>query len=89
MDRDTMRKLALTIGVEQYSFNPLENANDCNALIKHLTGLGYLVTIEHGERIHVCVRNDNIVYDWRQKSDRYDWMHGVCEIALKVLNESD
>ncbi len=67
--------------------DPFTDANDCNALIKHLNEQGAWrvnINIEsHGDYVKI----------WRYKSpdtqeiywEGDNWMHGVAALALKVL----
>lgn len=64
--------------------DPFTDANACNALIKHLNGMGIVVNIEHHTNgvADVAFRSsDNS--EWWDECD--NWMHGVCELALKVI----
>ena len=69
--------------------DPFTDANDCNALIKHLNGLGCEVHImwpgqkRTDLKPHVKIfRYPDKTINWR--GDNY--MQGVCELALKVLD---
>ncbi len=71
--------------------DPETDANDCNALIKHLNGLGHKVMVELfpkctlGKPPSVQVR---LTLAGRGGSEYWsgeNWMHGVCELALKVI----
>ncbi len=66
-------------------FDPENDANDCNALIKHLNGLEWHVEIIHYASDHAEVsieqHPDGLPVDWEGDN----WMHGVCELALKVI----
>ena len=70
---------------EIYLPDPFTDANDCHVLIKHLNGLGWNVQITHGRRgmAHVIFQQPTAgeSYSW----DGDNWMHGVCELALKVI----
>lgn len=67
--------------------DPFTDANDCDALIRHLNGLGQWVIINHhntkrgGSNIKMGKGISDPAYDW----DGDDWKTGVCELALKVL----
>ena len=67
-------------------FNPFTDANDCNALIKHLNGLNISVQVVHG------IFTDSVRF-WKE-SEQFsnwkgdNWMHGVCELALKALDDN-
>lgn len=73
--------------------DPFTDANDCDALIKHLNGLGWDINIwfsgnADSHRSNVSCRVRARFRDGSK--DRYDipcdnWMRGVCELALKVL----
>ena len=65
--------------------DPFTDANDCNALIKHLNGLGWIVRISIGpDAADVWIETlANECHDWSGDN----WMHGVCELALKVIDE--
>ena len=73
--------------------DPFTDANACNALIKHLNGLGYGIDIylrpwmtDHVAAVTVngpCDHHDKSWDDLRWQGD--NWMHGVCELALKVI----
>ncbi len=64
---------------------PLTDANDCHAVIKHLNGLGWHVEIIHYAPDHAEVsieqHPDGLPVDWEGDN----WMHGVCELALEVI----
>ncbi len=73
--------------------DPENDANDCNALITHLNGQGWQVEVHWqftddeslapGAYIHIWNRYSEI--HERTDVDRDNWMHGVCELALKVI----
>lgn len=69
-------------------FDPFTDANDCYALIKHLNGLGWEVTVHHStKRIQVQLWkfSEGIApYDLTWEGD--NWKHGVCKLTLKVIN---
>ena len=76
-----------TDGFLDLSFDPYTNANDCNALIKHLNGLGYDVQILRNHREADVVRTIR-TKDWDcEEWEGDNWMHGVCELALKVIDK--
>jgi len=73
-------------GVPQIKIpDPFTDANDCEALIKHLESKGIEVTVEFDiTEDYVVIRRipaDPNLLIW--KGD--DWKQGVCELALKVL----
>jgi len=83
-----IKELALAMGVEPYSFNPYEDANDCNALIKHLNGLGISVELHLDNNGYVVVfgyKNPDPFFNYEGDN----WMHGVCELALKVIEQGE
>ena len=64
-------------------FNPFKDANDCNALIKHLNELGWQVQIRHrSDKTQTVAVSKGIGYEMYEGDN---WMHGVCELALKVI----
>ena len=63
--------------------DPFTDANDCNALIKHLNGLGYVVKVEHYLNGAADVGFQSHEKETWWSGD--NWMHGVCELALKVI----
>ena len=70
--------------------DPLNDANDCEAVIKHLNGLGHHVMIDLNTDGTVLVS----VYDAGEPFDfpNPDWTgddykRGVCELALKVIED--
>lgn len=84
-DRFPMLKWIRSDGQVVTTFDPFTDANDCNALIKHLNGLGYDIVIG----INASGRHDvDLHYDatWVSHKQGDNWMHGVCELALKVIS---
>ena len=71
--------------VDSYPPNPFTDANDCEALIKHLESKGIEVTVEFGVvEDYVVIRRmpaDPDLIVWRGD----DWKQGVCKLALKVI----
>lgn len=75
--------------------DPFTDANDCEALIRHLNGQKYDVEIwhsgngpEHGGRCNVSCRvkvSPTVGPYMREGLACDDWKQGVCELALKVL----
>ncbi len=64
--------------------DPFTDANDCNALIKHLTEQGGAVSIQvRKEWTQVYISPPNQT-DWLQWQGD-DWMQGACELALKII----
>lgn len=64
--------------------DPLNDANDCEALIGHLLGLGWsFVRGEAVGSVRVELRNDNIVHSWHYSAR--DWKEGVVELAVRAL----
>ncbi len=64
--------------------DPFTDANDCNALIKHLNGLGIAIELNLDENGYVVVQG----YKAPDPFFSYEgdnWMQGVCELALKVI----
>lgn len=73
--------------------DPFTDANACNVLIKHLNSLGYSFRIEYWSdligskdnfyavEIEASNPSGNGYFQWRGDN----WMHGVCELALKVI----
>ena len=64
--------------------DPENGANDCHALIKYLNGLGYEPKCEWRKSRNgafVEIRRGEYYDAWQGKN----WMHGVCELALKVI----
>lgn len=67
--------------------DPFTDANDCDALIKHLNGQGYDVQCIHGHREPAVVRTIR-TSDWDcEEWSGDDWKQGVCELALKVIDD--
>lgn len=76
-------------------FDPFTDANDCNALIIHLLKLGYFIEIKLNPddvaakaswmraEIEASDPNANGCFNWTGD----DWKQGVCELALKVLDD--
>lgn len=67
--------------------DPFVNANDAYALIKHLNGLDYTTVITHhtnktASAVLLHPNNDRI--EWMGSN----WMHGVCDLALRVWKET-
>ncbi len=71
---------------------PDSDANDCNALIKHLNGLNYDVRIWHsGNSEHQCnvrcrVRLWHCSTYEKHEYAGDNWMQGICELALKAID---
>lgn len=71
--------------------DPFTNANDCNALIKHLNGLGFEVHLMFPSVERKDLKHEVRIYNspkGRQLWRGDNWMHGVCELALNVLDEN-
>ncbi len=69
-------------------FDPFTDANDCNAIIKHLNGLDYTPVITHHRNKTasiVLLHIDRECLEWMGDN----WMHGVCELAATVLKRQD
>ncbi len=69
-------------------FHPFTDANDCNALIKHL-GAKWSVQVNFSSERHPAYVE---LYGPRDMTNRPshrwhgdNWMHGVCELAFKVI----
>lgn len=64
---------------------PDKYERDCHELIKHLNGLGWIVRISIGpDAADVWIETlANECHDWSGDN----WMHGVCELALKVIEQ--
>ena len=64
--------------------DPFTDANDCNALIKHLKVEDYSIEINMDKKA-----GDTVRLTWSHGRNKFwrgdNWMHGVCELALKVL----
>ena len=73
--------------------DPENDANDCNSLIKHLNGLHWDLNIwfsgnADSHRSNVAYRVKGRFRDGSKGSYEIpcdNWMHGVCELALKVI----
>ena len=66
----------------QFSFNPRNDANDCEALIRKLNEAGWTFYIKLEPEGHAIAL-------WHRESPRHewqgdDWKHGVCDLAEKV-----
>ena len=65
--------------------DPKNDTNDCNAVIKHLNGLGWHVQIIHYTHDHAEVSIDQHPDGLHINWEGTDWMHGVATLALKVI----
>ena len=73
-------------GRRQHNFDPKNDANDCHALIKHLNDEGYSFDITISiESIGSFATIYHIAAGKLGEWQGDNWMHGVCELALKVL----
>ena len=64
--------------------DPENDANDCEALIQWLTEQQYCLTVDFWMGIvQLHTWNEQLVIT----SEGKDWKQGVCELALKVLDE--
>jgi len=65
--------------------DPFTDANDCEALIRWLNEQGYQVQVIFGFGVsdQVWIGHNKIQIG----EVISDWMHGVCELALKVIDE--
>ena len=71
---------------EELPFNPLTDANDCEALIKHLNAEGYSIDIKISTgSIGSFITLRHIAAGTVGKWQGDDWKQGVCELALRVL----
>lgn len=66
-------------------FDPYTDANDCHALITHLNESGWIVNVdwssEHSVKVWRFRNPDTKEFTWQGDN----WMHGICELALKVI----
>ena len=74
--------------VNQVTFDPEHDANDCDALIRHLNSIGWTVTIQFHVQFGFWVELAN----WHDADKKYlrnvtDWKQGVFELALKVIRQ--
>jgi len=72
---------------EMCRFNPFQDANDTEALIRWLNGQGFEPRINFWVS-HAEVRLDHNGHPDGPKIHRWDgqnWKTGVCELALKVI----
>jgi len=81
---DNVVAIRLPNGTDR-KFDPRTNANDCEALIRHLRGAGVKVNVTFGEK------QDHVIFSLEQPyfADHGffdDWKQGVCELALKVID---
>lgn len=70
---------------KHYSFDPWTNATDCESVIRKLNDLSYWLEI-YRNPIGCVIRmgkHDMVATTWRGD----DYKQGVCELALKVLND--
>lgn len=78
-------------GVRSPLPDPFTDANDCEALIQWLNGLGYAVDItimSSGDTLLISRSVGNADVGYSVDTERWkgdDWKQGVCELALKVL----
>lgn len=63
-------------------FNPFEDANDCEAVIRKVVDQDYTVAIQLGPNGQ-SVDAISVEHDFSWVGD--DWKTGVCELALKVI----
>ena len=69
---------------EIYLPDPFTDERHCHALIKHLNKMGYDIVIG----INASGRHDVDLHEglkWLSHKQGDNWMHGVCELALKVI----
>ena len=74
--------------VMNQTFDPLNDANDCEAVITHFRKLGYHIIINHYEDgVGVSMRKgvDIIGHKNTLDGDGSDWKPMICELALKVM----
>lgn len=66
-------------------FNPFTDANDCEALIRHLNEAGYFLYVgwKSDAALAQLLRSDG---EFVGEYAGNDWKQGVCELALKVLD---
>lgn len=66
--------------------DPFTDANDCNALIKHLNEEGWNLEVVFGRNgKHYVILQQFPTAGKSLKWQGDNWMHGVCELALKAL----
>lgn len=68
-------------------FDPRNDANDCEALIRKLNETGRFITITH----HPDGQADMKLSDTNSATSHYsgyvdDWKYGVCDLAVKVID---
>ena len=66
--------------------DPFRDANDCEALIRFLVSKKYYIGIQYSYDSPTYVeifRHDTLREDWEGD----DWKAGVCELALKVIDD--
>jgi len=69
-------------------FDPFTDANDCEALIKWLTEQGYTVVIQIWDT-EALVDLETIDNRPNLKGNCDDYKQGVCELALKIIENKD
>jgi len=71
--------------------DPFTDANDCEAVILWLNSKGYQVVINHLNASHngVTVSNQCNKGEFFESAYEDDWKQGVCELALKVLEQAN
>ena len=73
-------------GPTKHCPDPFTDANDCEALIKHLNGLGWNIEVVFGRRGKYYVTFQQFpVAGKGLNRECDDWKQGVCELALKVM----
>ena len=67
-------------------FNPRNDANDCEALIRKLNEAGHDVVVHHNneDRQWVWFHTPDNRITW--KGD--DWKQGVCDLAEKIIDQA-